>query len=60
MFTKEMVQQHLKDKADGWKIKKVWEKDDYVVIEYANGVLDKLYKAKIEWIQELEPDVEIV
>ena len=60
MFTKRMVQQQFMNKTDEWKIVKAWVLGDYVVIEYANGKTDKLYKAKIEWIKELEPDVEIV
>jgi hypothetical protein len=60
LCTQKMFQQHFMNKTDEWKIKKAWVMDDYVVIEYANGKTDKLYKAKIEWIKELEPDVEII
>lgn len=60
IYSKEMVNGHFKNKTDEWKIKKAWIAGEYVVVEYANGQQDRLYKAELDWIKELEPDVELV
>jgi hypothetical protein len=60
LFTKEQVKKHFQNKTDEWKIKKAWTMGEYVIIEYANGETERLYKAKLEWIKELEPTVEII
>lgn len=58
--TKKQMKHLQQNVSDGWRIKKAWHDDNYVFIEYANGVQDKLYQAKLDWIKEMEPTAEIV
>jgi hypothetical protein len=60
VVTKKKLKYVQDNRQDGWRIEKAWTMDNYVVIKYVNGVHDKLYKAQLEWIREIEPQAEIV